>query len=269
MNEDMNKKVAVVTGARSGIGRETALMLSKEGYKVYDFSRHDGALNGVIHITADVTDTVSIQKAFSAVLEKEKRLDLLVTCAGMGVSGAVEFSPENEMRRQFEVNLFGTINTVQAIIPFMRKAGHGRIICISSVAGVYSIPYQTYYSASKAAINSFVDGLTNELRQFGVSICAVMPGDIKTGFTDARHKVCDGDDIYGGRISKSVASMEKDERNGMSPEQMADFIVKIAEKKRIKPLYTAGAMYKALVFLSRILTHNAVVRLVGKLYNGK
>ena len=105
------------------------------------------------------------------------------------------------------------------VLPILRKQGYGRIVNLSSVAGSIPIPFQTYYSASKAAINSYTMATANEVRPFGVQVCCVQPGDIRTGFTAARQKNPMGDDVYGGRIARSVAGMEKDEQNGMTPEQ--------------------------------------------------
>ncbi len=258
--------IAVVTGGSSGIGRSIATALAEKGYTVYELSRHGEDIGSIHHITADVTDTVAIHNTVSEIISKEGRIDCLITCAGMGVSGAVEFISDDEMHRQFDVNLYGTVNVVKRVIPHMRESGKGKIICISSVAGVYSIPFQTYYSASKAAINSFVCGIRNELRSFGIEVCAVMPGDVRTGFTAVRVKSHRGNDVYGGRIDASVAIMENDEQNGMSPEAIAAFVCKIAQKKHFKPLYTAGLSYKLLVFLRRLLPDSWLYALIGKIY---
>lgn len=259
-------KIAVITGAGSGIGLATARMLREKGYIVYNLSRHPAENEKNRFIFADVSDSATIEAAIEKIIDECGKIDLLVTSAGMGVSGAVEFIDEKEMKRQFEVNLFGTINTVKAVLPQMRKQKSGKIICISSVAAVYSIPFQAYYSASKAAINSFTDALTNEVKPFGIEVATVMPGDISTGFTAARSKTNTGDDIYSGVIGTAVSAMEKDENNGMTPDSVAKLIVKLAEKKHVAPLYTAGFQYKALVFLSRIFPHKAAVKIVGKMY---
>ncbi len=259
-------KIAVITGAGSGIGLATARMLSEKGYTVYNLSRHPAENEKNKFIFTDVSDSATINAAVEQIAAECGRIDLLVTSAGMGVSGAVEFIEEKEMKRQFEVNLFGTVNTVRAVLPQMRKQKCGRIICISSVAAVYSIPFQAYYSASKAAVNSFVDALTNEVKAFGIEAAAVMPGDISTGFTAARRKTNAGDDVYSGVIGSAVSAMEKDEKNGMTPDSVAKLVVKLAEKKHISPLYTVGFQYKALVFLSRIFPHKLAVKIVGGLY---
>ena len=117
-------------------------------------------------------------------------------------------------KRQLEVNFWGMVRTTKAVLPVMRAQRSGRIVNTSSVAAVTPIPFQTYYSVSKAAINSFTMSVGNEVRPYGIRISAVMPGDTRTGFTDARARSFAGDNAYGGRISRSVAKMEKDERGG-------------------------------------------------------
>ena len=148
----------------------------------------------------------------------------------------------------------------------MRRQGGGRIINLSSVAAPVAIPFQAYYSATKAAVNDYTMALANELRPFGVTVCAVQPGDIRTGFTAAREKVIEGDDIYQGRIGRSVARMEHDEQTGMDPAKAGRFIANVAAKQSVKPLYTIGASYKFFVFLVRILPGRALNWLVGLLY---
>ena len=158
------------------------------------------------------------------------------------------------------------VNMNRAVLPVMREAGRGRIVNISSVAGVIAIPFQAYYSASKAAINSYTMALANEVRPFGVSVCAVMPGDIRTGFTSAREKLHAGDDIYGGRIGRSVSGMERDELRGMAPETAGRYICSLATRRRVKPLYAIGLAYKFFCFLERILPVRPLSWLVGLLY---
>lgn len=148
----------------------------------------------------------------------------------------------------------------------MRKNGGGRIINISSLAAELSIPFQAFYSASKAAVNSLTLALANELRPFHISVCALMPGDVKTGFTDAREKQEEDGGVYADVIKKSVATMENDERNGMPAEKIAEAVLLLAEKKKVKPLSTKGAKYKFFAVLAKLLPASAVNRMVGMLY---
>ena len=182
------RKVAVVTGGSSGIGLCTAKSLRESDCTVYEISRRASDQKGVVHVPCDVTDRDAMAAAIRDIAQKEGRLDILVCNAGMGISGAVEFTDPKDARYLMDVNFFGLVNAVDAALPLMRAQKSGRIVLVSSVAAALPIPFQTYYSVSKAAINAFALALRNEVRCFGISICAVMPGDIKTGFTEARRK---------------------------------------------------------------------------------
>lgn len=265
-HDQNNQNVAVITGGSSGIGKCCAELFAANNYKVYELSRRAEGEGNIMHIKCDVTDNDAVGEAIKHIFDTEGHIDLLVTSAGMGVSGAVEFISDEMLKKQFETNLYGTVYAARAVLPYMRQQNSGKIICISSAAAVFSIPFQTYYSASKAAINSFVCGLRNEVRAFGIDVCCVMPGDIKTGFTAARTKDHDGNTEYGGCIDKSVAVMEKDEQNGMTAESIANFVLKLASKRKNRPLNTPGMQYKALVFVSKLMPSSLLYHLIGKLY---
>ena len=262
----MDKKIAVLTGGTSGIGMQTALALKSAGYTVYELSRRAQGVEGLNHLVADVTDEAAVKKAVDEIVAREGKIDVLVNNAGFGISGAVEFTKTEDAKRLFDTNFFGMVNMNRAVVPVMREAGQGRIVNISSVAGQIPIPFQTYYSAAKAATNSYTMALANELRPYGVTVCAVQPGDIKTGFTKAREKTVDGDDVYGGRIGRSVSRMEHDEQTGMDPAKAGAFVGRVALKTGHKPLYTIGFAYKAAVFLTKILPAGALNWLIGKIY---
>ena len=282
-------QVAIVTGGTSGIGKATALALKASGCTVYEFSRRVQGVEGLHHIAADVTSEDSVRAAVAQVMDAEGRIDILVNNAGFGISGAIEFTSTADAKSLFDVNFFGMVNMNRAVIPIMRQAGRGRIVNLSSVAAPVPIPFQAYYSATKASVNAYAMALANELRPFGITVCAVMPGDIHTGFTAARRKVSEGDDIYGGeilrrsfgvdgaavaqvmdaegRISRSVARMEHDEQTGMDPAKAGAYIAKVALRERSHhPLYAIRADYKFFVFLSKILPAQALNRLIYAIY---
>jgi short-subunit dehydrogenase len=260
------KKTALVTGGSSGIGRCTASALSQSGYTVYEFSRRDIPIKGVKHMSVDVTDEASVQAAVEQILRERGSIDILVNCAGFGISGAVEFTELKQAKAQFDVNFFGTVNVSRTVLPSMRRHRGGHIVNISSVAAVAHIPFQAFYSASKAAVSSYSCALDNEVSPYGVRVTAVELGDIHTGFTQARQKTASGDDEYGGRISRSVSQMEKDELSGMPPEVVGTYIARIAQKKNCAPICVVGTKYKILSFLCKILPGTLRGKIVDFIY---
>lgn len=154
---------------------------------------------------------------------------------------------------------------VQAALPALRES-RGRILNISSAAAVFSIPFQSFYSATKAAVESLTCALRSELAPFGITVGALRLGDVKTGFTAARQKSGSGDDLYAGRIARSVAVMERDEQNGMPPAAIAAAVVRAAHKKHLPPVTTVGIKYKLLCGLNKLLPLSAVTALVAKIY---
>ena len=261
--------IAIVTGGTSGIGLATANALRDSGAKVYVLSRRKADLPGLEHMICDVSDEAAVRETVKEIVAREGRIDILVNNAGFGISGAAEFTENADAKKLMDVNLFGAVNMTKAVLAPMRAQGRGRIVNISSVAAPLPIPFQAWYSVSKAAISAYTVAVFNEVKQFGVSVCAIMPGDIHTGFTAAREKSAAGDDVYAGRIARSVAKMERDEETGMDPAVAGRYIAKIARKKRVKPLYAIGLEYKFFVLLSRILPIRTIGWLLGLLYSGK
>lgn len=260
-----SKGVVLVTGASSGIGLAAANAFLEAGYTVYGLSRHAFPAARHEHLIADITDESQVRAAVDAVLSREGRLDILVNNAGFGISGAVEFTTDAEARKQFDVNLFGTLNCIRAVLPHMRQARAGVILNVGSVAGSIPIPFQAFYSAAKAAIASVTMALANEVRPFSVRVTALLPGDVKTGFTAARQKSAAGGEVYAA-LARSVEGMERDEQNGMPPEALGRRIVAIAQKQRPKALYSCGLQYQFFLLLARLLPVRALNRLVGLLY---
>ena len=265
----MNKfdnKIAIVTGASSGIGLVTAKKLVSLGAKVYGLAHNPFETQDFTYKVCDVTDAEQIEKVTKEIFEKEKRIDLLVNCAGMGISGSVENSPNEKIAKIFDVNFFGTVKMCKAVIPYMRKNGFGRIVNISSVAGELPIPFQTFYSATKASIESFTAGLNMEVKPFGIRCACVLPGDTKTGFTKAREKNPLDDESYGKRIEISIAKMEHDEQNGMTPDSVAKVVCKVLSKKNPKPTNLVGFKYKLFIVLAKFLPKKFVHKILYGMY---
>lgn len=258
-------KILIITGGSSGIGRVTAELFAKKDYKVYELSRHGESNENIIHIDCDVTKKEDCNAAVNRVIDECGRIDIFINNAGMGISGAIEFTDINEAKRQFDVNFFGSVNIVQSVISYMRQVKAGRIIFVSSLAAIFPIPYQGFYSASKMAINGLACALRNELREFNIDVCCLLPGDVKTGFTDARAKSHVGMEVY-TKMNKAVKTMEYDEQHGLSAEHMARKLLKIANSKRTWMYNTVGFNYHIMVFLNKLLPKTLVIRILGMIY---
>ena len=260
------KRVCVLTGGSCGIGKATARLLVQNGFTVYELSRTGAEADGIRHITADVTEPEQVKAAVAQVIAEEGQLDLLVNNAGFGISGAVEFTDPKDAFAQLNVNFFGTLHCIQAVLPQMRAQKSGHIVNIGSVAAPIAIPFQAFYSATKAATSSLTLALRNEVKPFGVKACAILPGDVKTGFTAARKKSCAGAEVYGEAVDRAVAVMEHDEQNGMPPELVAKAVLRAANAKHPKAYYTVGLQYQVFVLLAKILPATWTNALVGMIY---
>ncbi len=259
-------KIAIISGASSGIGKATAFQLVKNNYKVYELSRSGKDENGVIHIDCDITDECAVKNAVKRVLtENNNQIDLVINNAGFGISGAIEFTKTEDVQKLFDVNFFGSVRLTKECLPYLRES-KGRIINVSSVGAIFGLPFQSFYSATKYALNGYTLALASETKRFGISVCAVLPGDASTGFTSKRVKNESGNDIYQNSITKSISMMENDERQGMSAVKVGKRICKIAKKRKIKPTYVIGFKYKIFAFLSKILPLSFVNFIVRKIY---
>lgn len=258
-------RTVLISGGSSGIGQATARYFAHHGYRVYELSRSGVSQGGITHISGDVTLVEDCRSAVRQIVEKEGMIDVLICNAGIGISGAIEFCSSDEIHRQMEVNFFGVVNLVQSALPVMRENRSGRILVVSSVASVFSIPYQSFYSASKSALNAFASALRNEVAPYGIQVGLLLPGDVNTGFTSARNKNVVGSEIY-PRMQQSVSAMERDERHGQSSDRIAKRLYSLSNRYYL-PLYNyEGWGYRFLVILAKILPNTLVNWVVGKLY---
>lgn len=257
--------ILLLTGGSSGIGRATAELFAQRGYRVYEMSRHDRGGEGVIHLTGDVTSADDCRRVVHQVLAEAGQIDVLICNAGMGISGAIEFTTSEAMHQQMEVNFFGVVYMVQAVLPFMRQRHQGRILLVGSIASHFSIPFQSFYSASKAALNDFALALRTEVAPWSITVGCLLPGDVKTAFTAQRQKEQAGADIY-PHMSRSVSTMEHDEQYGQSPIRIAQALYRMAHS-RFLPVYTyVGWGYHLLALLYKLLPATLVNWVVGRLY---
>jgi short-subunit dehydrogenase len=225
-----NPQVVMVTGASSGIGKAIAEHLAGLGHKVYGTSRKNTTKMGAVEmIPMEVTDDRSVAEGVARVQKSEGRIDALVNNAGYGIAGAAEETSVQEAQAQFDTNFFGMFRVTKAVLPGMREKRSGLIVNMSSIAGFISIPFQSFYCATKFAIEGFSEALRMELRNFGIRVALVEPGDHRTNFTAnrVRTKESQGNSAYREKFDASLGVMERDEQNGPPPEAIARRVGKI------------------------------------------
>lgn len=268
----MAPKVALVTGASSGIGESTARELLERGYTVYGAARRvermaDLAERGVRTLALDVTDEESVEKAVAAIVAESGRIDLLVNNAGYGSYGAVEDVPLSEARYQFEVNVFGAARLIQLVLPVMRAQRSGRIVNISSMGGKIYTPLGAWYHGTKFALEGFSDALRMEVRPFGIDVVVVEPGGIATewGNIAVDHmKEVSGKGAYSDLAGKLAKGMNSgiNARMMSQPSVIAKTVGKAATARRPRTRYAAGFGAKPLIFLRRVLPDRAFDTLI-------
>jgi short-subunit dehydrogenase len=267
-------KVILVTGASSGIGLACANALQAKGHTVYGSSRDISRLKSVSFkpIQLDVTDDASVKAAVDQIIKAEGKIDVLVNNAGNGVTGPAYAMPVESAKQQFEVNFFGVIRVSSAVLPKMIEAKNGLVINISSLAGLFGLPYQALYSASKYAIEGYSQSLRMELRNTGVKVTLINPGDFKSDFTQNRAKVAFP--IKNEQLEKeyntAVASMEKDESVGANPDVIGKKLCEIVEKSSPAHRYLVGAFGQTIaVTLKRVLPGGLFEKLMNDHYGIK
>jgi short-subunit dehydrogenase len=264
------KKVVVITGGSSGIGKSIGEFLHGKGFEVYGTSRNPERIaNSVFPLIAlDVRDKVSIQKAMAEVIQKSGRIDVVINNAGVGITGPIEEIPTEEIKNNFETNLFGPIEVMKAVLPQMRLQQSGLIINITSIAGYMGLPYRGIYSASKGALELITEALRMEVKSFGVKITNVAPGDFATNIAAGRYHapVIQGS-AYEIPYVTTLKTMDKHVDSGSNPNEMAEAIYKIIQNPNPKVHYKIGVfMQKFSIVLKRILPDKAYEKMLMNHY---
>lgn len=261
--------VILITGVSSGFGEAMARRLSVDGHKVYGTCRREvEKLPGVTYLKADVRNEDDCKSAVDALIGAEGRLDVFINNAGMGVGGPLEFSTLESAQQQMDVNWMGMVRMLHFVIPVMRRQGAGRIICFSSIGGVMGLPFQGLYCASKFAIEGYCKALRMELKNFGVDVVVVRPGDFATSFTASRKKVSDprAYEVYSA-YARSLAEIENDEQSGLKPDYLAARISRIVRCRRPKCSYVVATFVQYLsTVLNVILPERLYSSLLGMYY---
>ena len=255
----INRGVAVVTGASSGIGRATAIALAKAGFRVFGSSRKtspDGPA-GVTMLPCDVTDEASVSKLVADVVGEAGRIDLLVNNAGVGLLGGAEESSIAQAQRLFDINVFGVMRVTNAVLPIMRRQKSGRIINMSSVLGLIPAPFNALYASTKHAIEGYSESLDHELRTMGIRVVLIEPAFTRTSFEDNLVKPDQVLDVYSSGRASLSAVMRKAMETGDMPEVVAGAVLKAATDVRPRRRYPAGKMARQVSFLRRFVPESA------------
>ncbi|AXG71236.1 cyclopentanol dehydrogenase [Kordia sp. SMS9] len=251
-------KVVLITGGSSGIGKSIGILLAEKGYTVYGTSRNPNKFKDFTAfklIALDVRDTETIQKAVNTIIDAEGRLDVLINNAGVGITGPIEETPDDEIHKAFQTNLYGPISVMKAVLPQMRKQQSGHIINVTSIAGYMGLPYRGIYSATKGALELITEAMRMETKMFGVEIANVAPGDFATNIAAGRYHtpVFDNSpykEVYGNMLTEMDAHVD----GGSDPKIMAESVLKIIETNKPKIHYKVGAfMQKFSIVLKRVL----------------
>jgi hypothetical protein len=261
--------IVFITGISSGFGLETARLLSQEGHTVYGTVRRTvEPLPQVHYFNVDVRDKQAVSDAVRQVVEKEGRIDVLVNNAGMGIGGPLEFATEEEIRLQMDTNFMGLVHCVDAVLPYMRRQGSGKIIALSSIGGLMGLPFQGFYSASKFAIEGYCEALRLETKSLGIKVVVLRPGDFSTGFTGSRKKVANEAALQAYPIYRTaIEKVEHDENGGLKPIVLAPRISKIIAKTNPRNGYVVASMEQRLsVTLKKILPPKWFDRILGSYY---
>ncbi|MDD5017498.1 MAG: SDR family oxidoreductase [Eubacteriales bacterium] len=272
----MNKKIAFVTGASSGIGRAVAAVFAKNGYTVYGTSRRanyetvetDGAGYTMLPITLE--DDGSVRDAVQYVIDRHGRIDVVVNAAGSGIAGAIEETSPAEARMQFDVCFFGIVSVLSHVLPHMREAKSGMVINIGSMAACFPIAFQGMYSAVKSALFMMTATLRMEVRPFGIKACVIEPGDTKTGFTKKRvFTQKSKNTAYRQPLERALYEMIRSELSAEGPEKCARLVLKAAGMKNPPARLSVGADNKILYALSRLTSWRFKERILGMMYLSK
>lgn len=266
--------IVLITGASSGIGKATAELLLKNGYKVYAAARRLERLKDLKELGAkvlymDATDGFLLENAVGTVIRNEGRLDILINNAGYGAHGALEDVSLVEARRQMEVNLFAPARLTQLALPHMREKGFGKIVNISSIAGKISIPLSGWYQASKYAVEAYSDALRLEVKRFGIDVILIEPGPIKTEWDSVALQNLSrssGSGPYAPLVQKMTGRFREGYRKGApGPEVVAAVILKALRARRPAARYVVPFQAKVIVFLKWLLPDRVLDLALGSL----
>ncbi len=261
----MQSKVIVITGSSSGVGLTLANYFHSLGHQVYGLSRTKKGQEKFQHIATDVSDKENVHQSFQHILnETNQRIDVLINNAGIGMLGAVEDAKKDDIEKLLNVNVYGSLYTMQEVLPIMRAQKQGHILNVSSIASNSGLPFRGYYSASKAMIDRLVESARLENRHTGVEITTLNFGDIKTNIAESRVKTFVSK-FYQTKYDAMVADIDHEVLQGTPTEELIPIIENIMNQKNLKPHYYIGkSMQKFSVTLKNILPQKMFENIIAK-----
>jgi len=263
----MEQKVVLITGGSSGIGKAIGIFLKAKGFKVYGTTRNLAKypdFKDFDLVALDVRNKETIVTAISTLIRIEGRIDVLVNNAGVGITGPIEETPNEEIEKAFDTNLYGPIRMVKAVLPQMRLQKSGLIINISSIAGYMGLPYRGIYSATKGALELVTEAMRMEIKDFGVQMTTIAPGDFATNIASGRyHAPVFEDSPYKRPYGATLEAINADVDSGGDPLQVAHLVLKIIHTTKPSIHYKVGDhMQKFSVLLKKILPDKVYEKLL-------
>jgi short-subunit dehydrogenase len=265
--KQITQKTALITGASSGIGKLTALALSKAGYRVIGTSRSakpDEMRDGIRMIACDVTSSASVAVAVAQAHTELGHIDLLINNAGVGITGAAEESSIEQVQALFETNFHGVVRVTNAVLPIMRSQENGRILNVGSGLGLIPAPYSAYYSATKHAIEGYSESLDHEVREFGVRVSVIEPGATQTSFEASTTLADCPITVYNVSRAKYLAAFDKAMKLADTAESVAQTIVLAARDKSPQLRYASGKSARQGAFARRFLPRSLFDKILHK-----
>ena len=256
------KKVILVTGASSGFGKFTALELIKKGYTVYGAARRVEQMQELVSagghaLKMDVTNDDSVESGVNQIIDEQGKIDVLVNNAGYGSYAFIESADIDQMKRMFEVNVWGTVRVSQHVLPHLREQGAGRIVNISSIVGKVSTAFLGFYAASKHAVEALSDAMRQEVGRFGIKVSMVEPGAFSTGFDDKvleEMKDVQAGEAYQGIVDSFMPFFKDMYSKAPTPEPVVKAIVNAIESNNPKSRYAVGTDAKGGIFMKGLLS---------------
>lgn len=258
-------RTIVITGGTSGIGLELKKLFEKNGDTVLTFSLDETGENN--HYAGSVDHEIKVRQVFNDIHERFGTIDMLINCAGIGMSGITELIPTEQIQKLTAVNYYGTLYCTRSALPYMNSGA--RIVNISSAAALFPVPFRGIYSSVKSAVLNLSFALRMELAPLGIDVTCFCPGDTRTNFTANRIKEFETSQRYGDRIKTATEKKDAHPERRLSCEYVADKIFKYSNVKKTKPFYIVGGKYKFLYFLTRITPKSMLLNGIARRYNGK